>query len=223
MFGFSRKTHSEMMRTELGESWDHFLAAASHAANGVGKSVGPRATAVKGAATRSWESTAAALAPLAVAYREGAADATAAALKLRKKAEEGKKGKSVSNRRTGMLIGLLAAGVAVGAAGALVVRRRRRQQWSEYDPTGALDSMSSDARSTVEKAAGKSGNTMDKLAHHTSKAMDKTADKLSSAASSMRKTDYKGKTDEAAERVNDATDKVASKFSSGSPSQNSRP
>lgn len=223
MFGFSKKTRSEMMRAELGESWDHFLSAATHAANGVGQTVGPRATRFKGAASTGWSSTTAALAPLAVAYREGAADATATALKLKKKAEKGKKGKSVSNRRTGMLLGLLAAGVALGAAGALVVRRRRQQQWSEYDPTGALDSMSADARSMADKAAGKSGSTMDKLAHHTSKAMDKTAGKLQSAASSMRSPDYKGKAGEAAERVNDATDNVASKFGSGSPSQNNRP
>lgn len=230
MWGFHKKTQGEMMRAELGESWEHFLAAATHAANGVGQTVGPGAAKLKGAASNSWMSTAATLAPLAAAYHDGAAHATAAALKQQKKAHKkahnGKKGKPVSNRRTGMLIGLLAAGVALGAAGALVVRRRRRQEWAEYDPTGALDSMSSDTRSMADKAADKSGGTMDKLAHHTSKAMDKTADKLSSAASSMRKTDYKGKADEAAERANDATDKMASKFggsSSSSSSQNSRP
>jgi hypothetical protein len=220
MWGIHKKTRSEMMRSELGASWDHFLAAASHAANGVGQSVGPRATRIRGAASNSWTSTATALAPLASAYREGVADATAVALKVKKK-RSGKKGRPVSNRRTGMLIGLLAAGVALGAAGALVVRRRRRQEWSEYDPSGALDSMSSDARSMVDKASGKSGKTMDKMAHHASKAMDKTADKLSSAASSMRRTDFKGKADDAAERANDATDKMASKF--GGSSQNSRP
>lgn len=222
MWGFHRKTRSELMRAELGESWDHFLAAAGHAANGVGQSVGPRATMLKGAAARSWEGTASALAPLAVAYREGAADATAAALKLRKKSQPSKKGKPVSNRRTGMLIGLLAAGLALGAAGALVVRRRRKQEWSEYEPAGAMDSMSAEARSMMDKTS-KAGSTMDKLAHRTSKAMDKTADKLQSAASSMRKTDYKGKAEETGERLNEPTDQMASKFGGGSPSQNSRP
>jgi hypothetical protein len=222
MFGISRKTRGEMMRAELGESWDHFLAAATHAANGVGQTVGPRATRLRGAASTGWASTAAALAPLAVAYREGAADATVAALRMKNKVEKGKKGKSVSNKRSGMLFGLLAAGVTLGAAGALVVRRRRRQQWSEYDSTGALDSMAAEARSMADKTAGKSGSTMDKLAHRTSKAMDKTADKLSSAASSMRKTDYREKADEGADRVNDATDNVASRFGGSSASQNSR-
>jgi len=223
MWSFSKKTRSELMRAELGESWDHFLAAATHAANGVGKSVGPRATALKGAASRGWGSTTATLAPLAIAYREGAADATATALKLKRKSEKGKKGKSVSNKRTGMLIGLLAAGATLGAAGALVVRRRRQQQWAEYESTGALESMSAEARAMAEKTANKSGSTMDRLAHRTSKAMDKTADKLQSAASSMRRTDFKGNADEAAERASEATDQVASKVGGGSPSQNSRP
>jgi len=223
MWGYHKRTRGELMRSELGESWDHFLAAATHAANGVGKSVGPRATILKGAAVRGWDSTASTLAPLAVAYREGAADATAAALKLRKRSQSSKKEKSVSNRRTGMLIGLLAAGAALGAAGALVVRRRRKQEWSEYEPTGALESMSADARAMADQTSGRTGSTMDKLAHRTSKAMDKTADKLQSAASSMRKTDYKGQTDEAAERLNEPTDKMASKFGGGSPSQNTRP
>ena len=216
MWGFSKRTRGELMRAELGESWEHFLAAAGHTANGVGKSVGPRATMLKGAAVRGWEGTATALAPLAVAYREGAADAATAALKTRKRSQSRKKGKPVSNRRTGMLIGLLAGGAALGAAGALVVRRRRRQEWSEYEPTEGLEPM-------VEKA-GRTGSTMDKLAHRTSKAMDKTAGKLQSAASSMRRTDFKGQTDEAAERTSESTtEQMASKFGGGSPSQNNRP
>jgi len=217
MWGMSSKTQREMMRSELGESWDHFLAAATHAANGVGQSVGPRATMIKGAATRGWGSTTGALSPLAVAYREGAADATAMALRLKKKAQAGRKGKSVSNKRSGMLMWLLAAGVTLGAVSALMARRRRKQ-WSEYDPTAALDSMSSDARSMVEKAASKSGGTMDKLSNQTSKAMDKTAEKLQSAASSMRRTDFQGKADEAAQRANEASENVVSRM--GSPSQN---
>jgi hypothetical protein len=152
---------------------------------------------------RGWGSTAATLAPLAAAYRVGAADATAAALKLKRKAQPGKKGKSVSNRRSGMLMGLLAAGVALGAAGAMMARKRR-QQWSEYDPSAALDAMSSDARSMMGKAASRSGATMDKLSHRTSNAMDKTAEKLQSAASTMRKPDYQGMADEAAQRAGEA-------------------
>lgn len=218
MLGLSRKTRGELMRTELGESWDHFMQAASYAANGFGRSVGPRTRRLGGAAARGWDSTAATLAPLAAAYREGAADATAAALKLKNKTTKAqRKGTYVAkkrNSRTGMVFGLLAAGIAAGAAGAMLMRRRRKQQWSEYDPTDALDSISPDTRSM----AGKSGETMDKMSHRASKAMDKTADKLHSAASSMRKTDFKSdmksKADETAEAANAATDNVTAKYNS---------
>jgi hypothetical protein len=222
MFGISRKTRGQLMRSELGESWDHFLQAASHAANGVGSSVGPGAAKMRGLATRGAGTTAAAFAPLAAAYKEGAADA----LKLSAKARKAKKGKRMSsNRKTGMLVGLLAAGVAVGAAGALVMRRRKKQQWSEYD-SGNLgfesgSGVSRDAKYIVDKAANKTDSAMDKVAHHANKAMDKTADKLESTASSIRNSDFKSKVDDAksgfkskiddaAEAVNDATD---SKFS----------
>lgn len=214
-----------MMRGELGESWDHLRAATMHAASGFGQSVGPRATMLRGAAMRGWGSTASALAPLAVAYREGAADAVAAASRMRRKAPVGrmkmkmKMGKRAPNGKMGMLFGLLAAGAALGAVGALVVRRRRKREWSEYEATGALDSMSADARAMMEKAATKGGSTMDKLAQNTGRAMDKTADKLSSAASSMRTTDVKGK---AGERASDAAERMASK-SGGSSPESGRP
>jgi gas vesicle protein len=196
MLGFSKKTRGELMREELGASWDHFLQAASHAANGVGSTVGPRATRMRLAAGRGWDYT---LAPLAIAYREGAADARAAALKLSKKGKHGRKGNQMSSRRVGMLMGLLAAGAVVGAASALVVRRRRKQRWSEYEPSDTFDAMSAEARSMLEKAGTK-----------VETAKDKTADKLESAASSLRRTDVKGKADEAAEAVNEASDELSS-------------
>src|SRR5439155_5300580 len=36
------KTHSQLMRDELGEGFDHLWQAAGHVANGVGATVGPR-------------------------------------------------------------------------------------------------------------------------------------------------------------------------------------
>jgi gas vesicle protein len=222
MLGFHKKTRSELMRDELGSSWEHFLQAATYAANGVGSTVGPGASKVRGAAAKSWDTTAAAIAPLAEAYRHGAADAQAAALKLAKKSKKTVKGKQqMSNRKTGMLIGLLVAGAAVGAAGALVMRRRRKQQWSDYDPSDSFDSMSPDARSMIDKASNKADKAMDKAASHANRTMDKAADKLDSAASSMRKTDFKSRADEASDTVSNAADEVGAKFSSVK--HNSRP
>jgi hypothetical protein len=56
----------------------------------------------------------------------------------------------MSGKRTGLLVGLLAAGAAAGAAGAYVVRRRNRAKWEEYESQaiGARD----DAGSALDKA-----------------------------------------------------------------------
>jgi ABC-type transporter Mla subunit MlaD len=62
---------------------------------------------------------------------------------------------------------------------------------------------------------------MGKAAHHANKAMDKTADKLETTASSMRKTDFKSKTENASDAMNDTADDLNSKFSSAK--HNSRP
>jgi hypothetical protein len=210
MLGFSKKTRGQLLRSELGESWDHFLQAASHAANGVGSSVAPGAAKMRGVAAKGWGSTASAFAPLAAAYREGAADALKLSSKSKTKA---KKGKQMSNKKMGMLVGLLAAGAAVGAAGALVMKRRKQKNWSEFDPNNNLGfdggggiNTQDDAKSIVDKATSKMDSAMDKAAHHTNKVRNVAADKLEQTASSLRNSDFKGKLDDAAEAVNDATD-----------------
>ncbi|WP_144119790.1 hypothetical protein [Catellatospora sichuanensis] len=225
MLGFHKKTRAELMREEMGQSWDHFLQAATHAAGGVGASFGPTTGRMRRVTSRGMDSTMSALTPLAAAYREGAADAMNASKKAHAKARKHKKGGHVSRSgNTGMLIGLLAAGAAVGIAGALVMKRRRQQQWSEYDPSQALETMRSETKSMTDKTAGKADSVIDKATHHTSKAMDKTADKLHEAASSLKgggRDTMKSKVNDAAEAANDATDSFASKYSS-SGSKNGR-
>jgi gas vesicle protein len=217
MFGLSRepsRTNTELMRDELGESWVHFMQAANHAATGVGASVGPATGKMKSAAARSYTGTVAKLAPLAVAYKAGAHDATVA-LKASKAA---KKENEMPRKRTGLLMGLLAGGVAVGAAGALVMRRRRQQQWAEYDPSEALESVRSDSRSIVDKVSSKTDTAIDKASQHASKAMERGADKLNDAASSLRdgRNTAKGKVDDLAEAANDKTDEFTDRISSAS-------
>jgi hypothetical protein len=202
MFRFSRRTRGELMRDELGQSWNHFMAAATHAATGLGQSVGPSATRLRGAASRGWYTTSATLAPMAISYRKGAADAVGTALRLGKSAR-GRKGSSMSNMRMGRLSRLLAVGATVGAVGALMMRRRRRQQWAEYDPTSALESI-----------AAEQGSPVSKLTRRTSKAMDKTAEKLQSAASSMRTGEPGSRPDEAAQRASETTDSMVTRLGS---------
>jgi hypothetical protein len=199
MLVFSKKSRGQMMREELGSSWEHLLQAATLVANGMGSSIGPRASKVRLAAERGWETS---VGPLAIAYRQGAADARATALKLSKRSKAAKKGRQMGNRRVGMLVGLLAAGAAVGAACALVMRRRKREGWSEYEPTEALEGVSGEARSMMEKAGSKVDT-----------AKEKAADKLESAASSLRRTDPKGRAQEASEAVDEATDELSSSYS----------
>ncbi len=213
------------MRDEMGQSWEHFLQAATHAAGGVGASFGPTTGRMRRVTTRGMDSTMTTLAPLVAAYREGAADALKSSQKAYAKTAKKKKGGHVSRgSNTGMLIGLLAAGAAVGIAGALVMKRRRQQQWSEYDPSQALESMRSESRSMTDKVSDKAENVIDKATHHTTKAMDKTADKLQSASSSLKsgRDNMKARVDETAEAANDATDSYLSKYSSTSGSKNSR-
>jgi hypothetical protein len=195
MLVYSRKTRGKLLREELGSSWEHLLQAAAFAAGGMGSTIGPRATKVRLAAERGWDT---AVVPLAIAYREGAADARAAALKHSKQSKYRRKGNQMSGRRVGVLVGLLAAGAAVGAASALVVRRRKREQWAEYEPSEALEAATAETRSMLDKAGAKA------------------ADKLESAASSLRRSDSKGRGQEASEAVNEAADEPSSKYSPSS-------
>ncbi|BCJ71614.1 hypothetical protein CS0771_11580 [Catellatospora sp. IY07-71] len=225
MLGFRHKTRGELMRDEMGQSWEHFLQAATHAAGGVGASFGPTTGRMRRATSRGVDSTMTTLAPLVAAYREGAADAMKSSQKAYAKAAKKKKGAHVSRGgNTGMLIGLLAAGAAVGIAGALVMKRRRQQQWSEYDPSQALESMRSETRTMTDKVSDKAENVIDKATQHTTKAMDKTADKLQSASSSLKsgRDNMKARVNETAEAANDATDSYLSKYESTSGSKNSR-
>lgn len=168
------KTRSELVRAELGESLALFQQAAAHAAGGMGASVGPGynkvletaanvrsldfvepvKAKVTNAASASWDSTIAALAPLAEAARQGSAKG----MMLDSKGKPGGKKikvtkstvetESSSGGHTTMWA-LLAAGAALGATGALVARKRNRAKWAEYEPS----SLSSEASDLVSKGS----------------------------------------------------------------------
>lgn len=201
-FGGTPKTRGQLARDEFGVGWDHMVQAASHAAGGVGSAVGPRAHAVRSAitpaagrvrrvASTGWDSTMGTLAPLVAAAREGAREATDAALKEKAKlAKLAKREERMKQKRIGLALGLLAAGVAVGAAAALVMKRRRSATWEEYDPSQALESAMDKASDTMDRAGDSMASTTSKLGDK-AEAMgdkakataDKTADRLRSGAS----------------------------------------
>lgn len=121
------KNRGELLRGELVETFDHALRAAGHAASGVSDSVvGRTAGKVRDTTVRGWGSTRTALAPLGEAAQTKVKDMKAS-----------RKGPDMK-RRWPVLAGLLAGGAAVGAVGAMLLRRRRKQ-WEGYEPDEDLD------------------------------------------------------------------------------------
>jgi len=168
------KTHGQLMREELSEGFGHLWQAAAHAAGGVGATVGPRWDSARGhlppsigkarhLAAHGLGTTMTAFAPLLEAARTGAATATDKARKAKNKA--GKEESGMSRKRTGLLVGLLAAGAAAGAAGAMMARRRNRAKWVEYEQRGiqaarqGAKSMPDSAQSTMDKGAQRTAGT----------------------------------------------------------------
>ena len=181
-----RRRRSTKMKNEIGQSVDHFKRAASLAAQETGATVGPKINAArdrvqptavkaKDAATSSWDSALATLTPLVAAATEKAQsvssntakaskkDVKAARKSTRKNAKKLEKranktlGRKQKSRTGGKLAALLLAGAAVGAAGAFVVRKRRQEQWDEYDPTPITPVRSTGADDVAFEPADLSG------------------------------------------------------------------
>ncbi|KKK05047.1 hypothetical protein [Micromonospora sp. HK10] len=166
VFGIGRRrTQGQLAKAELNQGIGHLRQAATHAAKGAGASVGPRvqaarvavaptATVLRDRASSGLASTVAAVAPLVLAARGAQAGAAGKAIKGRKaaaakqvelskkaKAKNMKAARKKQKRSRGMMAGLLAAGTVAGLAGAMALRRAREQrEWSEYDPTGRIES-----------------------------------------------------------------------------------
>lgn len=238
MFGFggTPKTHGQLAKEEFGVGWDHMMQAATHAAGGMGSAVGPRmhgmrsmmspaAGRVRTAASSGWDSTVGTFAPLVAAAREGAREATEAALKAQAKEDKRlKRGEAVKQKRIGLAVGLLAAGVAVGAAAALVVRRRRRAAWEDYDPSDALESMmdsvgdrttemrdgASDMRGSASDMRGSASEMKDKAADLAGDAKAKGGDAAAKAGDAAAKAgDSVAKAgDKASDRYADVSDRM---------------
>ncbi|MBM7077453.1 hypothetical protein [Micromonospora humida] len=182
VFGIGRrKTQGQLAKVELHQGIGHLRQAATHAAKGAGATVGPRvqsarsavaptAVAVRDRASSGLATTAAALAPVALAVRHAQAEAAGKALagkkaaaakqarvskKIKAKSPKARKKKQTSR---GMMAGLLVAGTVAGVAGAMALRRRREQQeWAEYDPTRSIGTApvpSSTSGASTASAAG---------------------------------------------------------------------
>ncbi len=176
MFGIARrKTQGQLARAELNRSIGHLRQAATHAARGAGATVGPRMHAARGAVapaavivrdrtSTGFATTAAALAPLAVAVRQARVEAAGKAVLGKAAAQQAavtRKAKKMrakkKSRRGGAatLAGLLAAGTVAGLAGAMALRRYREQQvWTEYETGASLEPMREEVETIEVRTAG---------------------------------------------------------------------
>jgi hypothetical protein len=166
--------------------------------------IAPTAGRVTNAASSGWDSTIAAFAPLAESARQGATRAAKLPPKNGGKGNGGKmnggKDKPGTSRLKitatseeshghGTLYALLATGVAVGAAGALVARRRTRAKWSEYEPSSVTSDASSfrDAGATsTKKSMAHDVTDGDEMPGGMHKAVDWTKEHTKSAMDSLR-------------------------------------
>lgn len=215
---FGRKdsrTHTDELLHELTESYGHLKLAAGHAAGGAAEKLTPPYDKARNTTSRGWRSTRNAFAPIYEQMRDGAANA-------RRGAELPDK----RNRSWPVLVSLLAAGAAVGAAGAMIARRRRAaQQWDEFEPDELLEepgygrhespdavSAAGDlAESAAEKASSTAATATKKMtagaaavASTVSTQAGKLAERLSDAASSSG-TSTPGVPDDAAAVLEEPT------------------
>lgn len=186
------------MRDEFTESFEHFRQAVGHAAEGAADLVGPRV----GAARRSLRpglrrangATVAAFLPIARAARTGARSGARQAEQVARAASKGARvGKAKLMREEPrvrrwpmMLGGLLVAGAAVGAAGALITRRRaNRNQWEEYGTprsvTGRADAIADSARSGIRSAGESARSGKEKVQSLAESAKERAADMMGNA------------------------------------------
>jgi hypothetical protein len=219
-----RTTRSQLMKSELGESFDHLRQAAAHAAGGIGATVAPRVSAAGGymkparmrkAASSGWDSTVAAFAPIAAAAKDGALEAgqmraqQIGQMKAKQMRRLKKQMGKSRRRRWPMLASLLAVGAAVGAAGAMVTRRRRRRQWEEYDPSHALSTVGE----TADSVKSSVGSTMGKVSETATAGGQMAKDTASMAADRVSSMAEK-----ASDKVSSTADKASGKVSSAAES-----
>jgi hypothetical protein len=115
---------------ELTQSYDHLKMAVAHLAGGAAERMTPSYDRARNVASRGWGGTKQAFTPMYEQMRDGATNARQGYVITEKEKKS----------RWPMLAGLLAAGAAVGAIGAVAAKRRQASaDWDEYEPLGGID------------------------------------------------------------------------------------
>jgi hypothetical protein len=181
--GRNARSHSQQVKDELTQSYEHLMLAAGHAAGGAAEMMTPPYDKARTVANRGWGTTRGALAPLYEQIRDGAANARKTNGNAVVVVETKKK------TRMPMLFGLLAAGAAVGAAGAIAARRRRAaSEWDEYEPLGGIDSsygMSEGKGSATSKLSKGAASVAGSVSSGASKLADSLHSKSGRAGDTM--------------------------------------
>ena len=154
------KTHRRLMREELGESLGHLRMAAAHAADGASGALTPRVENARNAVRPGFVRAGDAAGTILVIARDRSRQAGKKAEKMGRKGKaKMMKNESRNSRRWPMTLGgLLMAGAAVGAATALMRRRRANRAWDEYGSTRTTSdtgSMLDSAKSTMDAGIDK--------------------------------------------------------------------
>jgi hypothetical protein len=154
------------MKAELGESLDHLRMAAAHAADGASGALAPRVDAARKAVKPRLETgmnkAMGGMDTVMNIARDRSKEAGKQAGKMKNKGSKSAAKlmrKEQKPRRWPMAIGgLLVAGAAVGAASAMLRRRRNQQAWDEYGATrttGDTGSVLDAAKNTMDAGVDK--------------------------------------------------------------------
>ncbi len=131
------RSHNELMRDEFGEGVDHLRMAAAHAAGTAAGLIAPRLDTVRERLEPTFDKS-----------RNMARDSAQRANRIARRATGRKKETRMARRWPRMVGGLMMAGAAAGAVGALLSRRRQRR-WNEYGSTDAMTGVTDETRSTA--------------------------------------------------------------------------
>jgi hypothetical protein len=150
------RTHSELMRDEFGEGFDHLRMAAAHAAGTAAGLIAPRLDSMRERLEPAFEKS------MEKSKDKARASARRANTIARRATGKKKKDTRMAKRWPMVIGGLMIAGAAAGVAGALLSRRRQKM-WNEY---GTTTSFRDDARATADSnrttAASVAESTKDK-------------------------------------------------------------
>jgi hypothetical protein len=168
---------------ELFQSYGHLKMAAAHAAGGAAERITPSYDKARNAASRRMSTTSGMFAPFYEQVREGAANARKELQPMKARPQM----KQMKRNRWSMVAGLVAAGAAVGACGAMIARRRRvASQWDEYDAMPSLeDSPYGEPKSsTTHRVTAGAASVADSVSSQAGKLADNLHERARSSGSS---------------------------------------